>query len=101
MRVWVFDVIGLEICPERFIENGDQFVEGSRLPAAQIVDAALLAPASARMRAGDDILYVNEIALLLAMLEDARPLSGSSFGATDGKSCSPARLCAPLAARKR
>src|SRR5207244_9973296 len=53
----------------------DQLVERTRLARAEIVNSAALGLESANA-AFDDVLHVNKIAFLLAVLENARPLTG-------------------------
>src|SRR5438067_1458603 len=74
MRVRVIDVIWSKICAEAFVENIYQFVKRTRLAGPKIINAAGLRierPGAAF----DRILHINKITLLLAMFENALPLT--------------------------
>src|SRR5207302_10705174 len=74
MGMRILDVIGLKFRSETFIERVDQFVERARLAGAEIVDSALLR--FQRENASlDHVFHINEIALLVALFENARPLA--------------------------
>ena len=75
MRVRVLDVFGLEIRAERVIEDLDEIIKRTRLPGAEVIDAALQGFERAQTTV-HDVLHINEIALLFAVLEDARALTG-------------------------
>src|SRR5437870_6584655 len=75
MRMRVIDVIRLKICTETFVKNINEFIERARLARAEIVNAARLRIQRADAPF-DRVLHVNKIALLFAMLENARPLAG-------------------------
>src|SRR5260370_14799971 len=73
MRVRVFDVIGLKFCAETFVEHIDELIERARLSGAEIVNSTPVR--FERENASfHHVLHINEIALLIAMLENARAL---------------------------
>src|SRR5438309_2677627 len=74
MRVRIFDVVGLKFCAETFVEHVDELVERARLTGTEIVNSALLR--FERENASfHHVLHVNEIALLIALFENAWTLS--------------------------
>src|SRR5438067_1458606 len=74
MCVRVIDVIWSKICAEAFVENIYQFVKRTRLAGPEIINAAGLRIERADA-AFDRILHINKITLLLAMFENAWPLT--------------------------
>src|SRR6476660_447525 len=75
VSVRIFDVIGLKIRSQNFVQSLDQLIKSSRLSRSKIVDAAGGGTHRSN-RAANNILHVNEIPLLLAVLENARTLTG-------------------------
>jgi hypothetical protein len=76
--VGVVDVLGLPLGFEDAVEVGDDVVEGAGDAAAGVVDAGG-AGAGGEDGAVDDVLDVDEVAELLAVLEDARGLSAADL----------------------
>src|SRR5579884_3939929 len=76
--VGVFEVVGLEGCAKRFVEAGDDFVEGVRLPAADVEDGGegRVVDFHGEEVDLDDIFDGDEIALLFAGGEHARASAG-------------------------
>src|SRR6516225_5082267 len=74
MRVRIVEIFGLEVCTQTFIQNFYEFVEGARLTCAEVVNSTNFCVERAN-GSFNSILHVNEIALLLAMLENARSLT--------------------------
>src|SRR5207249_10154739 len=73
MRVRIFDVVGLKFCAETFVEHMDELIERARMSGAEIVNSTLLR--FKRENASfHHVLHINEIALFIAVLKNARSL---------------------------
>src|SRR4029077_13933259 len=70
MRVRIVEGILLKIGIQTFVYNIGQLIERTTLAGCAIVNSTGLRIERAKA-AIDDVLYVNKIAFLLAMLEDA------------------------------